>query len=131
MPARPEIPSEWLTMASRDARLARVAVDNGLGLEQAAYLIQQAIEKTLKGFLVSTDWELSKTHNLPSLLEGAEDRDPRFGAFTELCERANNYAHARYPAGLDSGVSAEDLLADLSEVEQLVKLAGDITGRLA
>jgi HEPN domain-containing protein len=126
MHAAPEIPAKWLAGAERAARLGRVAVDQGIGLEEAAFLIQQAIEKALKGFLISTGWELSKTHDLPSLLDTAEEKDSRFGDFTELCERANSYAHARYPAGLDEGVGADDLRADLAGVERMIKLVREI-----
>lgn len=126
MHAAPEIPAKWLARAERAARLGQVTVDQDLGLEEAAFLIQQAVEKALKAFLIFSGWELSKTHDLPSLLEKAEERDPRFGAFVDLCERANSYAHARYPAGLDEGVGADDLRADLAGVEKMIGLVREL-----
>jgi HEPN domain-containing protein len=59
---------EWMHIADRDHRAARMclAADPPLP-EVAAFLCQQAIEKLLKGFLVRSNTDFRKTHDLDEL----------------------------------------------------------------
>ncbi len=59
---------EWLQVADQDHRAARIclAADPPLP-EVAAYHCQQAIEKLLKGFLVRSNTDFGKTHDLDAL----------------------------------------------------------------
>jgi HEPN domain-containing protein len=59
---------DWLQVAARDERAARIclAADPPLP-EVAAYHCQQAMEKLLKGFLVRSNTDFRKTHDLDEL----------------------------------------------------------------
>ncbi len=62
-----ETVAEWVRIARRDAKLARVALDAG-DPENALYLCQQALEKALKAHIqATTSHPPPKTHNLPRL----------------------------------------------------------------
>ena len=62
-----EVVAEWVRIARRDAKLARIALDSG-DPENALYLCQQALEKALKGHIQADNNEPPpKTHKLPRL----------------------------------------------------------------
>ena len=62
--------NEWFTKADEDIRAAELllAHDGPLGI--VAFLIQQAVEKYLKGYLLSTGWSLEQIHDLETLIGG-------------------------------------------------------------
>lgn len=119
----PEIPQEWFALADQDVRIARAAVEQGLGLEGAAFHVHEAAEKALKGYLITAGWELSKTHSLPFLLREAQKREARFAPHAPLCGRIDDYIRLRYPPFPEATATAEELLADLAGVESMVRLA--------
>ena len=122
----PEIPREWFALAEQNARVARAALEQNLGLETAAFQIHEAAEKALKGYLITAGWELSKTHVLPFLAGEARQKDPRFGAYVGLCGRIDSYLLVRYPPFPEVLATAEELDTDLAEVEALIKLARQV-----
>ena len=59
---------EWVMVADRDHRAAQVCLAAAPPLpEVAAYHCQQAMEKLLKGFLVRSNTDFGKTHDLDEL----------------------------------------------------------------
>lgn len=72
MPARQEstYPDDWLRLAAADLyRVSRRLEENDTA--DAAFHLQQALEKYLKGFLLSRGWRLERIHDLRALLEEA------------------------------------------------------------
>lgn len=68
-------------------------------IEDAAFRLQQALEKYLKAFLLSRGWELQKTHETTKLLHEAIAHEPALAPFVELCQRVEQYyLEERYPA---------------------------------
>lgn len=65
----------WLDRASGDIRAARVLLRDGIEL-QAAFHLQQAIEKTLKALLVAARRDVRKTHDIDTLAELARNHWP-------------------------------------------------------
>ena len=122
----PEIPAEWFELAEQDVRVARAALEQNLGEESAAFHIHEAAEKALKAYLITTGWELSKTHVLPALVRKAGNKDGRFSEFRVLCSRIDDYLRMRYPPFPKATASTEEMLVDLAEVEGLVKLARQV-----
>jgi len=60
--------------------------------------IQQAIEKYLKGYLLSGGWTLERIHDLPTLLDEAVKHFPKLEAYRALCEEVTAfYFEACYP----------------------------------
>jgi HEPN domain-containing protein len=68
---------EWLGVADRDQRAARICLtaDPPL-LDVAAYHCQQAMEKLLKGFLVRSNTDFGRTHDLTDLGHSVVARFP-------------------------------------------------------
>src|SRR3990167_6216906 len=88
---------DWFKKAEVDLKSAKILLDNET-LETAAFHIQQAVEKYLKGYLLSKGWKLIRTHDLISLLNEAVAYQPHLEAFRELCVRATEYyIEDRYP----------------------------------
>lgn len=63
-------PAEWVKKAQEDfRRVARRLAEEDV--EDAAFHLQQALEKLLKGYLLSSGWQLKKTHDLEALPMGS------------------------------------------------------------
>lgn len=114
MPPEPGYVDEWFEYARDDLEAARVLVET----EQvhpivAASQLQQALEKALKGFLLSEGWELVKTHDLRFLLDEAAEFDPGLDSYRDLCTIATEaYREERYP-GSGRSKLPRDRLRDL------------------
>lgn len=66
----------------------------------AVELLQEALERYLKGFLIGRGWPLQKIHNLSTLLDAAVERDSHFKSFADLCEGLTaQYWELHYPGG--------------------------------
>jgi HEPN domain-containing protein len=90
-------PFEWINKAEQDlGRVAKRLVEGDT--EDAAFHLQQAIEKFFKGFLLSTAWKLKKIHDLEALLDDAVRVAPKLEAYRALCQQVTGYYLAeRYP----------------------------------
>lgn len=99
MPPDPAYVDEWFQYARDDLRAARALVEaDEVNPVVAASQLQQALEKALKGFLLSNGWELVKTHDLRFLLDEAIEHDPDLEAYRDLCTVATEaYREERYP----------------------------------
>lgn len=90
-------PSEWFQKANQDLQRVprRLQEDD---CEDAAFHLQQAIEKGLKGFLIAHGGSLRRTHNLSVLLDDAVTFLPNLEAYRALCQEASAfYVEERYP----------------------------------
>jgi len=85
--------------------------------------IHQALERYFKWFLLARGWNLAKTHDLLALLREARQHNASLGQFAALCDRVNTYyVEDRYPhMGMDTP-TREELQADFTEADQLIKL---------
>jgi len=95
---------EWLNRALDDLRWARHSLSGGF-LPQACFGCQQAVEKTLKAYLLAHDWPLRRTHSLPDLLREAAEFDGEADQFRDSALVLDAYyAPTRYadtPVSLD------------------------------
>jgi HEPN domain-containing protein len=85
-------------------------------------LLQESVERYLKGYLIGTGWSLQKLHNLSTLLDFAVQREPRFKQFADLCETLTTQFWAQhYPGGDLTDVGA-DYDALRQDVEALITM---------
>jgi HEPN domain-containing protein len=121
-------PLDWLEWAEEDEERVRRALmfDD---VYDAAYHLQQAIEKALKAFLLGQGWQLERTHDLPYLLQRAMAHLPALSAYQELCRRANQFIGARYPGVLAPAPTAEELNEWLTQAQQLLTLVAEALRR--
>ena len=109
----------WLVKARHDWSVAeQVLTSGGEETDVAAFHCQQAVEKMLKGYLVSRGIEFGKTHDLGRLLDHCADSDTQFDALRDDVEPLTLYAVAfRYPGPGDP--SQEDVESALRVVERV------------
>jgi HEPN domain-containing protein len=98
-PARVAETREWLQKAAQDLRGARIDLEADPPLlEDALFHCQQAVEKTLKGFLAWHDVPFRKTHSLEELGTAAETVDGSIKTSLDPAVPLTEYAWAfRYP----------------------------------
>jgi HEPN domain-containing protein len=111
--------SEWFTAGDKDWRRVGILLENE-DEEGAAFHLQQALEKYLKGFLLSKGWELKRIHDLETLLDEAVKLDEKLESFRSLCERVSNYYFSqRYPPIIPLDTNSENVKNDLDESEKM------------
>ncbi len=75
-----QYPEDWFRIAEQDLRRVgkRLAESDN---EDAAFRLQQAVEKYLKGFLLAHGWRLKRTHDVSALLTEPVRYDRRLERF--------------------------------------------------
>jgi HEPN domain-containing protein len=115
-------------MLGRERLDAADAVRSARGVcSSAVELLQEAVERYLKGYLVSTGWPLQRVHNLSTLLDAAVQRDARFKPFADLCEGLTaQFWEQHYPGGdlADVGADYDLLRAEAAKMVSLIVSAG-------
>ena len=98
----------WRRVADNDLRSA-VALERDSLFETACYHCQQAAEKYLKAFLISTEIEPPRTHDLTRLVALAKAVDSQFETLEEAAGVLTDYATLyRYPADVPVTCTQED-----------------------
>lgn len=91
--------------------------------ETIAFLIQQAAEKYLKGFLIAKGKELVKIHDLVKLLADAIEFIPELNRFEDMVERATEfYFETRYPMGYAFDCSRDEMGRTIEEVKEMLAM---------
>lgn len=113
-------PLEWLEKAEQDLRRVSRRLAEG-DTEDAAFHLQQAVEKFLKGFLISNGWKLRKIHDLEALLDDAARISPQLEKHRKLCQEITGYYLAeRYPA-ISSPPTAKEVRSGYQKTKQLAQ----------
>lgn len=115
-----QIVQEWLEMAGHDMAAARFIMGmNPRPLEIIGFHCQQAIEKSLKAYIVLHDREPDKTHDLLILLKSCIEFDDDFSRIRESCANLTDYAvKNRYP--YHAKIDEAKLTKDLEDTESAV-----------
>ena len=89
---------DWLSPALDYLQAAELTLERGLSANVAGALLQQAVEKYLKAYLLFRGWRLKRTHDLEELLEDAIPYDPTLEQYRAVCvEVTRYYVDDRYP----------------------------------
>ena len=97
----------WLERAAEDVRATRVLLGSHI-LRQAAFHLQQAVEKTLKALLVAARQDIRKTHDLTLLADLVHSYWPELVTTPfPLAYLSRWYLTSRYP-GDDGGTPTGD-----------------------
>jgi len=113
---------EWFEKAKHDFESAKLILEGNGYADTAAVLLQQAMEKYLKGFLIKNGWKLIKTHNLKVLLDEAEMRDNNFERFQDLAGKLTQYyIDEKYPT-MTTDIDLEEAKTLCAQVQELLKL---------
>ena len=118
MKPAPDEVRAWLRKASADLLAARILTGHSpLVLGPAAFHCQQAVEKTLKAFLVWRSMPFEKVHSLVYLMDLCEAKEPGFAALREDTETLSPYAiEVRYLGEL-LDIALEDACKALAAAE--------------
>ncbi|MBI3324540.1 MAG: HEPN domain-containing protein [Candidatus Omnitrophica bacterium] len=113
-------PQDWLRIAAEDfRRVARRLVEGDT--EDAAFRLQQALEKFLKGYLLSKGWTLKRTHDLELLLDDAIRYAPNLERHRRVCQDVTGYYFVeRYPT-FEEGPSSKDVKVAYAQAKALVR----------
>jgi len=115
-------PQDWFDKARQDVRTVEILLREEGDAEIAGFHLQQAVEKYLKGYLLSQGWELQRIHNLEVLLNETIRFEPEMERFRELCEEATVfYTLERYPFFTSPGITPETVSRLLPPLRQLIK----------
>ncbi len=113
-------PLDWLKKASEDFRRVPLRLKEG-DIEDAAFHLQQSIEKALKAFLLLNKWTLKKIHDLEALLDEVVQLEPSFEKFRSLAQKVTGYYLVeRYP-GFEEGPPLEEVKTDFQKAKALMK----------
>lgn len=114
-------PREWRRKASEDLRRVEARLREG-DIEDAAFHLQQALEKFLKGFLLSRGWRLKKIHDLEMLLDDATTFDHALEQFRPLLQQVSGYyLIERYPGFDQEGATEDDVTRAYRQAKRLVR----------
>lgn len=114
-------PTDWFRKAQRDLERVPLRLQES-DCEDAAFHLQQALEKYLKGFLITRGWRLKRTHNLSLLLDEAGTFLPTLEQYRLLCQELSAfYVEERYPLSMEPPTCGE-LEPLLQQATQLARL---------
>ena len=114
-------PREWVKKASEDFRRVEARLLEG-DIEDAAFHLQQALEKFLKGFLLAHGWPLKKIHDLEALLDDAVAFDRALERFRPLLQQVSGYyLIERYPGFEQEEAAEKDVAQAYKEAKRLVQ----------
>lgn len=119
-------PADWFYAAADRIRVADATWErDGLTLT-GIELLQEAVERYLKGYLIAKGWSLDRTHDLRKLLNVAMGYDPAFAAFKTFAdELTEDFFSQHYPGGdwSNVGLNYETLRRQTGEMIELIRLS--------
>lgn len=130
MPDRSRIANEWFEKGRHDFDGTKVLFKEKLFTDTIAVLVQQAIEKYLKGFLLYHGWKLEKIHDLVRLLAEAGKYRKDLMEFEEHCRCISEYYfESQYPGRMQEEYPREEIKESLKAAEQIIKRIEEIVGK--
>lgn len=115
-------PADWIYLAADRLRAADLLWQHEGLTFSGIELLQEAIERYLKAFLIANGWRLVKTHDLDALLAEAIARAPAFHAFTPLTSSLTRDFFAQHYPGSDWTHVGEDYAGLRNQAAELVSL---------
>jgi HEPN domain-containing protein len=117
-------PQDWLVAGKTRLQSAdRLHVVEGSS-PSVIELLQEAVERYLKAYLISKNWLLVRTHDLNRLLAEAVKFDPRFASFADFAQSlTEQFWEQHYPGGDLSEVGADypELRQQAGELVALIR----------
>jgi len=111
---------DWFHKGDIDIRRAEILLKNN-DAGGSAFHLQQAIEKYLKGYLVSKGWKLKRIHDLEDLLDYAVDYNKGFEEFRILCQEATEYyIEERYPFLMSSELTEDEVQLKIEQAKEFI-----------
>jgi HEPN domain-containing protein len=113
-------PPDWVKKAQKDMERVNDRL-KGSDFEDAAFHLQQALEKYLKAYLLSKGWKLKRIHDLEELLEEAIKHNSKLERFRKTCQKVSGYYLIdRYPF-VTEAPSLKEIQTALREGEKIAR----------
>ena len=117
-----QLVEEWLERGKRDLETAKILFSSSDYFEIILFHIHQAVEKYIKGFLISRGWKLKKIHDLEVLITEAIKFDDSFKEYLDFGRKLTGfYFEERYPPGPVSTYSKEEIKKILNIAEGVIE----------
>lgn len=116
-------PQDWFLIAADRLRVGDSTRQHEGITYTGVELLQEAVERYLKGYLVSRGWTLERTHDLRKLIEEACRYDTTFKKFADLADSLTEQFWAQhYPGGdlVDVGSDYDDLRLQAGGLIELI-----------
>ncbi len=121
----PKLVASWIEKADEDLKFANVSLKEGLEFyPQICFLLQQAVEKYLKSYIIANELDFQKIHDLGRLVKICGEKDNEFNRyFDKLADLNTYYIETRYPdfEVMVSKLQAENALGVAEEIANFVK----------
>jgi HEPN domain-containing protein len=112
-------PQDWFLLAKERLEKADALCKQFGPSYSGVELLDEAVERYLKGYLVANGWALERIHDLNRLVEAAMAFEPQFASFAELAHSlTEQFWEQHYPGG--------DLTEVGSDYEVLRQQAGEM-----
>lgn len=117
-----EAMNNWFVRGKRDIEDAERLFNAGGHTATVAVLIQQAVEKYIKGFLCARGWKLKKTHDIEELITCACEHDKSFAGYLDFARLVTAYyVEDRYPPSSPDEYSKEEISGVLKTAKELIE----------
>ena len=124
-----KIVKEWFERAKRDFEVAKLIYAHGDYYNEVTFLLHQAVEKYLKGYLIFHGWKLKKIHDIYILLSEAVEFNKSFEELLDFGKKLTAfYYEDRYPPGPVPEVSEEEAAEMLKSAESIIDKVKADTG---
>lgn len=94
-------PSDWFFLGKERLESADALFTARGACYSAVELLQEAVERYLKGFLVSRGWQLERIHDLNRLLDLSMQHHGDFSSFQQLAQSLTEQFWAQHYPGDD------------------------------
>ena len=114
------VPQHWFQKSDLDMKRSEILINNQ-DPEGAAFHLQQSIEKSLKGYLISKGWKLQRIHDLEDLLDYAVEFNREIEEFRTLCQEVTEYyIEERYPILISSALTEDEVRTKIGKAKELI-----------
>jgi HEPN domain-containing protein len=120
-----KVSSDWYVMSEKDRRSAQILLDADGDNEVICFHCQQAVEKSIKGYLVSQTGMLQDGHNLSKLVLKTMQYEPGFQQYKKDAAFLNSYyMETRYPSDDPMLISSEDVMECMRIMDRILLAVG-------
>lgn len=115
--------NEWFEKGNHDLEGAQILLEANHYTDTICFLIQQAIEKYLKGFLVANRKRPEKTHNITKLISQCQRINPEFSQFLKVSVKISGYyIPSRYPTATPTMYTRDETEEALQVAHKIINL---------
>ena len=117
-------PADWFEFGAERLSAADILWEHEGLTAPGIEILQESVERYLKGYLIANGWTLVKTHDLGRLLKEAVNFDKAFEKFKTLAQELTEDFFAQHYPGedlTDVGQNYENLRRQTGELVELIQ----------